>query len=257
MNSPTRFVILGSQRTGTTLIRTSLASHPDILCHGEAFNLGRKPYKDAGGYWHFSRQSFGRRVRSILRPAANTELFLSQLYESDGFAAIGFKLMLNHCRARPYIWDSLTRRNVRVLLIERRNVLKTLISRRAAQSSGVYHVSRTLRQGSAVASWTPKKVTLDIATLRQDLEAISAEHAAWKSMVGNRLSCLDVVYEEYAADGEAGNAAILDFLNVRPAPLKTDLKKVNPDKLEDIVENFEQVAAELDGTRFAPYLTES
>lgn len=257
MNATTRFVILGSQRTGTTLIRTSLASHPDILCHGEAFNLGRKPYKDAGGYWHFSHQSFGRRINSILRPAADTELFLSRLYESGEFAAIGFKLMLNHCRARPYIWDSLTRRNVRVLLIERRNVLKTLISRRAAQSSGVYHVSRTLRQGSAVESWTPKKVTLDASTLVRDLEAISGEHAAWKELIGDRLSCLDVVYEEYVADGEAGNAAILDFLETRQLPLQTDLKKVNPDKLQDIVENYEQVAAALAGTRFAPYLAES
>lgn len=249
----TSFAILGTQRTGTTLIRTSLSSHPDILCQGEVFNLGKQPYRDEGGYWHYSRQSVGRRITSVINRTRSTEAYLDQLYRGTGYAAIGFKLMLNQTHRRPYIWPLLLERGIKVILVERRNVLKTLVSRRTASRSGVYHVSQSFRRGSSVTSWTPKKISLATDTLIADLDAISAERSRWESKLNN-LERLLVVYEEYTADIQMGNKAMLDFLGVRYMPISSDLQKVNPDRLEDIILNYDDVRNALKQSRYSAYL---
>lgn len=250
----TPFLIVGAQRTGTTFIRTSLSSHPDILCHGEVFKLGKKSHRHEDTFWHYSRLDFSTRARTLLRPALVTADFLDRLYSERRYAAIGFKLMLSQCRRWPYIWPLLKERKVKVILVDRRNTLKTLVSRRAASCSGVYHVSETLGTRSSVRCWSPKKVILELKDLVQDLDSISAEQAEWKSRIGNDLPHLDLVYEDYVADTARGNDAMLDFLNVRHVPLSSDLQKVNPDDLAQIIGNYEDVAAALQGTRYAEHL---
>lgn len=249
---PTRFVIVGTQRTGTTLIRTSLSSHPDIVCHGEVFSPG---YRDPGGYHHYTHQSIWHRLAGVLGRRAATVAFLRRLYAEQGCAAVGFKLMLNQCRRRPGVWEFLTQHGTKVILVERRNVLKTLVSRRAAEASGVYHVSRSLRKGSAVTSWQPRKIRLDTDSLIRDLDAIAAEPDGWRGKLNPRTEHLHVVYEDYLADTGAGNRSILSFLGVREVALSSDLKKVNPDRLQDIVENYEEVVEAVTNSRYAGCLT--
>ena len=249
---PIRFVIVGTQRTGTTLIRTSLSSHPEILCHGEVFSPG---YHDPGGYHHYTHRDAWTRVSSTLRPAATVTAFLRDLYAETGPAAVGFKLMLNQCERRPVVWEFLSRQHTRVILVERRNVIKTLVSRRTAAASGVYHVSESMRRGSSVRSWKPRKIRLDTATLLPELDAIAAEPARWKARLGSDADVLHVVYEDYLDDQDAGNGEILSFLDVRPTALTTDLKKVNPDRLQDIVENYRELVEVVENSRYAEYLT--
>jgi hypothetical protein len=247
-------VILGTQRTGTTLVRTSLSSHPDIRCVGEAFKLGKKPYKEAGGFWHYSHRSIADRLRSIFLPGRSTLRYLDDLFADPRYEAIGFKLMLNQCRSRPYLWPALRDRNIRALLVSRRNVLKTLLSRLTAAQSGVYHVSKTLEQPTAVSSWKASRIHVDPSTVNQKLDAIESEHDDWLSMLSDVVPYCDIVYEDYVADMEAFNRSILDFLDVRYRPLHSDLRKVNPDKLEDIIENYDEIAATLAGTRHIVHL---
>src|SRR5688500_10261144 len=162
---PTRFVIAGTQRTGTTLLRTSLSSHPDIDCRGEVFKLGKSPYALPGGYWAFTRQDASHRLEAALFPRRSFRNFLDNLYGQRACRAVGFKLMLNHCTSRPYLWPLIAEHGVKVVLVTRRNVLKTLVSRCAAAVSGVYHVSTSLQAKSAVADWVPRAVKIDSATV--------------------------------------------------------------------------------------------
>ena len=254
MSGTVRFVILGTQRTGTTLVRTSLSSHPDILCCGEAFSLGAKPYSNPDGYWWYSRQQLKRRVQAVLRPSSVVGGYLDYLYSSTGYSAIGFKLMLNQCVARPYIWSLLLQRDVRAVLVRRVNILRTLVSRCSAKESGVYHVSQTLPVTSAVKDWVPQSVEIRTATLVKDLAAIDAEYSAWQARLRNSVEYIDVGYEDYVADADAGNRKILEFLRVRQQPLESDLKKVNPGPLSDLISNYEQVVMTLRDTRYAQYL---
>src|SRR5688572_8111341 len=177
---PTRFVIAGTQRTGTTLLRTSLSSHPDIDCRGEVFNLGKSPYVLPGGYWAFARQDASHRLSAAVFPRRSFRNFLDHLYRERACGAVGFKVMLNHCMSRPYLWPLIAEYGVKVILVTRRNVLKTLVSRCAAAVSGVYHVSASLPAKTAVADWKPRTVKINSATVIQELDKIAQEADGWR-----------------------------------------------------------------------------
>jgi Sulfotransferase family len=244
-----RFVIAGTQRTGTTLLRTSLSSHPDIVCHGEVFKTGRSPYALPDGYWAFSRRSRFARVKAFFRPRASTAEFLHHVFDRPECHAVGFKLMLSHCKSRPYLWQQVSDHVAAVVLMTRKNVLKTLVSRRAAAKSGVYHVSASLPVKTAVRDWSGEAVSLDVATLLQDLDDIAAEPDEWRRLIGGSDS-LEVTYEDYVECQPDWNSRVLGFLDVRALPLHSDLKKVNPDSLRALVANYDQVAQVL---RQSPY----
>jgi len=250
----TKFVILGTQRTGTTLIRTSLDSHPDILCCGEVFNLGRRPYRNDDGFWKYSNRSIYHRLRSGLFPRTVTKEYLEQLFLDQPYYAVGFKFMLSHCKSRPYILRLLTQYELKAVLVIRRNALKTLISRRTAAASGVYHISDTLKAKSAVRSWNARQIYLDSTSLLSELQSIVSERDQWRSLVGKSFELFELVYEDYVKDHDSMNRKLQTFLNVNEYPLESDLKKVNPDKLEQILGNFGEVRQILEGTKFEEFL---
>lgn len=231
----------GTQRTGTTLLRTSLSSHPEIICHGEIFNLGKPPYRLPGGYWAFTRQDILHRLKAAFLPERSYRRFLAELYGQRECKAIGFKLMLSQCKARPALWPVVAESDVKVILVTRRNVLKTLISRRAAAASGVYHVSASLPVATAVAKWESQPITIDSNTIIRDLDEIAKETAEWKERLSS-LTFMELIYEEYFRDQSNWNAKVLDFIGVPERSLTSDLKKVNSSKLEDLIVNYDEIA---------------
>jgi LPS sulfotransferase NodH len=214
------------------------------------FKLGRRPYSLDDGYSAFSRRTLLARLNATFRPASSANSYLARMYGQTGYEAVGYKLMLNQCVARPYLWHGTLVHGASVIHMTRRNVLKTLISRRAAAQSGVYHVSATLPVKSAVKDWSATAVTLHTPTLLRDLDTIAAETAQWKRLIASNR-CFDLPYEEYVADQAGWNKSILGFLGASEMPLHSDLKKVNPDSLTRLVANFEEVSELLRGSDYA------
>lgn len=249
LSEATRFVVSGSQRTGTTFVRTSLGSHPDIVCYGEVFQLGKSPYRLPGGYWAYTRRSAVGRIKAALRPRASFRDYLDQLYSQNNCRAVGFKLMLSHCIAKPYLWPMIKQYRVKSILVTRRNVLKILVSKRAAAASGVYHVSASLPVKTAVANWASQSVAIDPATIIQELDAIAHQQMQWRKLL-EHLEFMELVYEDYIQDQPSWNAKMLDFLGVPKQPLTSDLKKVNPDELRNLVSNYAEIVAVV---RQSPY----
>lgn len=186
-----------------------------------------------------------RRTQSILRPAASAASFLDHLYSSTEIRALGFKLMLNQCQERPYVWQELVRKNVKAILVSRRNALKTLVSRRAAAKSGVYHI----REG-----WEAPKVRINTRNLLRKLVRIEEEQAMWKSMLDGHLEYVEVVYESFLSDLTGESNTILRFLGVRELDLASKLKKVLPDELANVIANYDDVRKTLEGTPFEDFL---
>lgn len=88
---PRHFVVTGIQRTGTTLVRTTLDSHPDILCAGETFQTGFEPlrgkfrlfgpYRMTGnGFFVYSAASLPRQLRSVLAKPGLIDEYLDHFY---------------------------------------------------------------------------------------------------------------------------------------------------------------------------------
>ena len=131
-----RYVIIGDARTGSTLLTQALNSHPDVLCFGEVFNLVH-PYVDYGveGFNNNDKVAIEERARD---PRA----FLKKRVYGErrtGLRALGFKFPYGQDEWYPTVMQELlTDREIRVVHMQRRNSLRTLVSLKVAQTTGVW-----------------------------------------------------------------------------------------------------------------------
>lgn len=242
------FVIVGTQRTGTTLIRTSLDSHPDLICSGEVFKGGRRPYKHPDGYWFFCRATLLHRIRHYVARKRNVSEFLSQLLSRHGAAAIGFKLMFSHARRYPEVVEFIKTGGLSVVHVTRRNVLKTLISRDVARATGVYHrTAESTERGQAA-------ISLDPMTLVERLDGVVREEQAWDSLLRGHPALIKVCYEDFVNDREVATQRLLNFLGLGFVELNSPLQRLSPSDMRLIIANYDDVAAVLQATPYRSLL---
>ena len=127
----TRFIVLGTQRAGTTLVRTCLDSHPAIRCIGETFDIA---YAGELGYRAWCSSSPIRRMRHRLDRGRLVSAYLDELFGQPGYRAIGLKYMYNHTKLFERLVPYVLEHRVRVIHVVRENALKTFVSRAAALS---------------------------------------------------------------------------------------------------------------------------
>jgi len=242
-----KFAIVGMRRTGTTLIRTTLNAHPDIYCIGEAYNFGPRFGKGArgdtceGGYRQFINSIPFGRTRDLVMRRAMVRAHLDQLYSKPGFKALGFKLMHSQSDAFPQVLEYLHDHNVSIIHIVRRNVLKTLISRTVKTARGASHTKTAVKT---------TQVELREDRLLKHLGRFERENEAWE-IETRGLPYVKVNYEDFVVNKSAELNRMLEFLEVEKVPdLQSDLVKISPDDIRQIVTNYDAVAAILKGTRF-------
>jgi LPS sulfotransferase NodH len=121
-----RFIIFSLARSGTSWLVTSLRSHPDILCHGEALYPR-----------HIPRQLFGS-ARDLLTAEMCEQDPVSYAYKlfehSDGAAAVGFKVFPVHSPSahRALLEDE----TISKIVLTRENTLATWSSLLVARLTG-------------------------------------------------------------------------------------------------------------------------
>lgn len=241
-----KFAIAGVQRSGTTLITTSLNSHPDIRCEGELFKMlpprGTVDVKDSGYRTHL-QTSFRLRVEDLLWRRRSVYRYLDQFYLAAGWKAAGFKLMRNQLFARrfPMVSDYLVERQVSVIHVIRENVLKVYLSRLGARRRRTFHSTQSQREPA---------LFVPVTNLESELSAIEKQTAELRTFFEGSVPYLAITYEQYMANPEGEAQRMLEFLGVPAARLQSFLVKLNPDKLSELVENLNEVRQCLRDTRF-------
>jgi LPS sulfotransferase NodH len=220
-----RFAIIGNARTGSNYLLDGLKSSPAIRMYHELF------------------ASHNREV------GKDFEKILSTLYqyESRSTRLVGFKVFYNHLTEEE--WEKLaTRKDLKVIHLTRRNRLRTVISLEIALKTG-----RWTKAGSA-GNAREKRVTLDPGKLLERLEQIEEGEAATRRRFCDR-PVLEIVYEELVRWPHQVFPAVGAFLGVDGLdPGKIRLKRQNPESLEQLIINYNEVASVLKDTRFAEYL---
>lgn len=250
---PSKFVILGIQRTGTTWIRTTLDSHPSILALGEVFlySHGRFPFRRKVGldvaqsYRQYIEQTLHRRCLHIYRRSAIVTEYLDHMFARPEYDAVGFKLMKTHCQQFPSIVAYLLSRDVSAIHVVRKNVLKTLLSRETARQRKLFHADKRL---------PTEKIRLDVKKLLPSLHKIDDDNREWEH-VFRSSSYLKVSYESFVSNRADELRRIFEFLRVDPdIDASSNLVKINPDSIGDVVVNYNEVCRALEGTVFASCL---
>lgn len=251
--STTKFLIVSSQRTGSTYVEDCLDSHPQIRCYGEVL-LGfdgpraislprplrrwRRPAIVTSSALSGALLSPARTIRSALTTPQEPEL-----------GAVGMRLMFN--QIRPTVGRLIADdQELRIVHISRRNVVRQVVSR--VQMHAMHRMNKDFSSHSTVPVEAPS-VSVDPDYLISEIHAIEQGRVKLNRVL-DRHRQVELVYEDLFASDDSvreGLASIESLIGVEVGGCgPSQLKKTGSHNLEDAVSNFDELAHALAGTRY-------
>jgi len=220
-----RFVIVGSARTGSNYLLKGLKNSRSIRMYHEIFA-------------DHNRQ-VGRDFEKILSTVFQ--------YESNFTKIVGFKVFYNHLTEEE--WNKLLAcQELKVIHLTRRNRLRTVISLEIAFKTGQWTKSGNSRGPKE------KRIVLDPSKLIKRIEQIEEGETATRARFADR-QILEVVYEDLIQSPSEVFASVAAYLGVNGIdPNKISLKRQNPEALQQLIINYNEIEAVLKNTRFEEYL---
>jgi len=223
-----RFAIVGNARTGSNYLFEGLNTSKSIKMHHELFaahnrNIG---------------QDFDKTLSTMFRK------------ESHATRLVGFKLFYSHLTEEE--WASfLAHKDFKIIHLTRENRLRTIVSLDIAHRTGQW--ARTARDANVPSS--DKRVVLEPTKLLARIELIKNMEILTRQRFDDRV-ILEVVYEKLVSAPEHTFQTISDYLGVHDLNLgKIKLVKQNPEGLEKIIVNYDEISRVLGNTEYAGYLT--
>lgn len=241
---PTRFIVLAQQRTGTNFLLSLLTSHPHAVAFGEIFSSPQHLQ------WGINLQDRYRRTLPdpdkalVAARQADPVGFLRQYVfgnETQDAHAVGFKIFYEHCRTGrdPEVWTWLEQQgDVAVVHLKRRNILRTLLSKRLANASGVWHCAST--NETTTPMQPPPAIDLMESDCREFFTRtlLNEREADWQF---RHHRVLPVYYEDLAAEPEKVAAAVQGFLGLPLHPLRSTLSRQAAGGLRDQIANYDHL----------------
>jgi LPS sulfotransferase NodH len=231
----TRFVIATHPRTGSNWLCGVLNSHPEILCHHEAFHPKAVYYALTYPETRFRP--------TVEERDADPRRFVDDLFARDfGHAAVGLKLMHGH---EPELSGKLLRDpGVRKIVLRRENRVRVFLSAKRAIRAGKF----------TQVSYDGMPIELDPA----ELVEFCREYDAYFDRVDEQVAGQDVLRLSYEGLFEPGVVAgALGFLGVTPveeSSLRALHRRQSFDALRDAIANHGELARALAGTELGAEL---
>jgi hypothetical protein len=240
------FLIVGTQRTGSTALTRALTFHPDIACGGEWTQFIPAHRKLAvteqalSGDFSALSENLRSRIEQLFN--ANTRwLGFKVLFRSSA-------LWLVHPRCAPALWFDRVdahlrwlaeRPNIHVIHIVRKDPIEWLKSKYLADKTRAF-----------AARGYPEGITVKIP-IREAVRRL-----ATKRWIDERLSRINesnpylcVSYEEFLASDRMVVLKLLDFLKCDPAKLREfdyrKLRKQSKRSTRDYITNYDEVVVAL------------
>ena len=243
-----RFVIVGTARTGSTLLTSLLNAHTQALAFGEIFR---------------SQDSIGWDVTPFLSCQGPR---LLTLYRSDpvaflhrkvfkrwprNYAAVGFKLFYYHARTAIHavLWDHLAANaDLSILHIKRRNILEQYYSLQLAHKTQVWSTRRPLKE-------RPAPIRLEVEACRQHFAQVRmVEQECETFFKGHAVK--DVYYEDLVASQNREIHDIQMFLGLRPENLSSGTVRQRTGSLPELIANYEELRHAFAGAPWADFFRE-
>ncbi len=247
-----RFVVFGLQRTGTSLVISLLQSHPDILSLGEIFaNKLNRVSKGIPTFELYLKEAndAGEAVRSR---EEMRKRYLDDLFTEAKARAVGFKLMFNQIPRCPEVLDYFKEHRFKVIAIYRKNLIASAISHIRAMETGIYDCLQPAFKEIDPAN---KKIHIPERMLLSQLKAFTIENKGLRKTIKSLgLEGVELSYENLCSGWREEIRKVFTLLGVESQELHTRLEKVSPSRLEDSVENYEEIIAAVKNSPFSGYL---
>ena len=238
------FVLVSTQRSGSTWVTDLLNSHSQICSYTELFLKKGSGHPDWGEYkdayyWNTFREKSTRSFRALALGDYLEDIFS----RNPGAKAKGFKLMYNQLLWTPELVFYLIKYKTRIIHLQRRNTLDIVLSDLAKGQRGVAHVS----SGEPVKT---EKLQVDVPSLLVNLRKFDRRKRAYRLLLSHiGLDYLDLYYEDVAS-GKNSSEQLLPFLGVDSEQLSSGMTKLSPSKHSESIENIEEVTGALSGGKF-------
>lgn len=265
MIDKTKFVVLTTQRSGSTYLRLLLNSYRSIRCHGEIFL--RNYFAEDGFREYMSNSLFtyilyfihnNPLLKSKNQPDYyNNYLkdFLNKLYKdqchsnawhdmekwneyisNDYFEleeAVGFKLMYDQIQINDYLKEFLQKNDVKIIHLSRKNKLKQFLSYRRMKENSQAHTTKERATND---------VYIDISKFEKYLKKTEYLEKQFSSKFEGNCSILNISYEDINNSLEV----IFDFLGIVDRDIQINdvkIKKISKGGLSDQISNYKEVEA--------------
>jgi len=224
--TPTRFIVFGRGRSGSTALVDLLDSVPNVWCDGEILcQRVLFPYAHVLAKCGNSKESiYGCKILSYqirdVQPLANPQSFIQNLYKK------GFK----------------------IIYLKRDNLLYHALSNIRARAFG-FHNKQSENQDF-------KKINLDFNQLMRWLKS-SEKLNEYEKLLLEDVPHLPITYEEHLGNPESHQSTvelICNFIDIECANAETKFRKVSPKTIRDSVENYDELVSFLKNTPYSKYL---
>lgn len=241
------FVIFSAPRTGSNLLCGCLNSHPEIICHHEIFNPENIYYSldHRNNDFEFSIKN---RDKDPFR-------FISYIAgKKFGKKIFGFKMMPGHNRAaEDFI---LNNKNIKKIVLNRENKIKAFVSLQIAMKTNCYSLLEESNESTNTIH--REKIFIDLKELKKYIKS-------YEDYYNKIIKCLSETEQNYflltyedltSKETDLLKEKLLVFLDVEPDPcfIKPRHVKQNPDNLNELIENYDEIKALLQGTSLEGYL---
>lgn len=223
-----KFIVVTRSRTGSNLLISLLNAHPNIEAYGELFGSLKK--ETTAKKW---ADIFSNKFKNI--------------------KYVGFKIFYYHPidSDDKSVWDIIEKdRSIKIIHLRRTNMLRTYISKQIALKTNVWSTSEVGK-----STKTDKRIEVDVEDCLADFENVRS----WGEKTSKQFEAhdlLELTYEEMIKDNGATMNEVFEFLGVAKHPVKSILKKQNPEALKDIVSNFEELKSALTMAGYSNFFEE-
>lgn len=233
-----RFIVLGRSRTGSNFLHGLLNSHSQIIAFGELFQNYDSIAWGLSGY---------RQTKNLLSLFQNDPVRFLETKVFKRFpvhiSAVGFKVFYYHAQSDKWkpVWAYLgDQRELRIIHVKRKNILKTHLSRkRAALTDTWVNVSGEPEEGVPIS--------LDYEECLEDFVRTRDWEAKYDVFFEGH-SKLEVLYENLSFDYQSEMKRVQDFLGVNYEFVKPSTYKQSSQSLSRAISNYFELRERFTGT---------
>lgn len=248
------FIVLGPQRSGTTVVSLALIEHPDILFYGELFNhqmgkrvsIAAREILGSGVKIPSELSNYGIKACSATE---NGHAYLNRFYSLDvPFRAIGFKMLYTNAirgLANRTAWDYIVAHpEIKIIHVQRENLLEIVCSIARANMTNIWHSYETVE--AEKFSITPSDCLIYFKSIHHI--PVRAQGMLKTHQV------LDLKYNQIANDFQRIMSHIFSFLDVN-TEVKTSQKLAKISQLQPNKEiiNYQELKEHFKDTQYGKY----
>ncbi|MCB9885307.1 MAG: hypothetical protein H6838_07435 [Planctomycetes bacterium] len=263
--SRTCAVVVGQQRSGTTVFVWSLGTSPEIQSFGEVFHDAERD-RDYNYFNFLQRFECDAEVKYLPDEQYRRTLFDEYMKRIYALADTQVPLLdvkynsWHHLNTywhneeeRPNLLGLMIERGYAILHLWRRNVFEQALSMRYAEQRNAYHVH--IHDSASEPPHTT--VRIDCGWMQAEMERSLRNTARFRRFLEGHDRAVEIQYEEMM-DGEfisnTYGEAIANLLGVQAKPFgPAPLRKVTPPPRE-VIENAEELKSFFAGTKYEEYV---